>query len=239
MPVYLLLRSDSLPGACCECTAKERGCDEYPDILEGLSACEKCGADGTCRVHGSSGEVDAHQMDEDKAEADCKTCEVACANLGVGGTKNHEDEEEGGNHFNEACSPYAAGICNAVGAECAGEIRSSNSLGNKQKDSAGEDTADNLTAPISACILPAHASAEGDAEGDSRIDMAATDSADGVCHCNNGKTESDCSTYNTCRCSTAKEHCGSAAEEGKNECSYAFSDVLFHNLISLSSVRQI
>ena len=224
-----LLRGDTLPGACGKCTAKERGADEYPEVLKGFTAGEDGGADGTGGVHGSTGEVDAHQVDENEAETDCKACGFACAILGICCTKNNQDKDEGSNDLNKACAPYATGIGDAVGAKTAGKIRSGNNLGKQKQQSTGNDTADNLANPIAASIFPTHASAEGNAQGDGRIDVAAADFANGICHGNYGKTECNSGSNYTCRSVATKEHGSPATKECKNERSYHFSDVLFHS----------
>ena len=241
----LLLGSDSLPGACCKCTAKERSADEYPEVLEGCTACEDCRADGTCGVHGSTGEVDAHQVDEDEAEADCKACRLSCTELGISCTKDYQHEDEGCYNLYEACTPYAAGSGDAVCAETCGICTQECHTGlihefcKQQKESTGDDAADYLTYPVATGVFPAHAAAQGNAQGDGGIDVAAAYFTDGVCHCNDGKTKSDCGGEESGGSAATYKHCGSAAKECKNERSYAFSDVLFHKRFSFSSCEQI
>ena len=169
-------------------------------------------------------------MDEDEAEADCKTCEVACTSLGISCSKDYQHKQEGCDDLYKACTPYAAGICYAVGAKSAGKIRSGNCFGNKEEDSTGKDTADDLTAPVATGLFPAHAAAEGNTKGDCGVNVATADSANCVGHCNNCKTKGDCGTYYSGGSGAAKEHCCSAAKESKDKCAQTFCDVLFHDV---------
>ena len=184
-------------------------------------------------------------MDEDEAETNCKACGLACAVFGISCAKDDEDEDEGCYNLNEACAPYAAGTGNAVGAKagriCAKECHSGlgHELCEQKQQGTGNDTADYLTYPVTAGIFPAHTAAEGDAQGDGGIDVAATDFTNGVCHCNNGKAKCHGGGQKAGRSAATYKHCGSAAKEGKNEGSYAFSDVLFHKQLSFSSCEQI
>ena len=219
----LLLGSKALPAECAQSAAHQRSADEYPHILEGLTTGEDCRTERPCRVHGSAGEVDAHKVDEDEAETDSKSCEVACADLRIGGAQNYEHEEECGDHLHESCTPYASGVSNTVGAEAAGEIRSTDDGCDCTEQSAGKDTADKLAAPVSACIFPAHAAGESDAKGNGRINVASADAADGVCHGNNRETEGNGCAYHAGRLTTTKKHCRSASKEGENESAYALS----------------
>lgn len=43
--------AETFPYYCAECSTDERSYDEQPELLEGLSACEECRADASCRVH--------------------------------------------------------------------------------------------------------------------------------------------------------------------------------------------
>ena len=167
-------------------------------------------------------------MDEDQAEADCKSCGLAGSLLGVGGAEHYEDEDEGCNHLYEASAPRAAGIGYAVASKGAGEIGSCNHIGEEEEQGAGDDAADDLAAPVAASVFPAHASAEGYAEGDGGIDVAAGDFTDRVGHGHYGQTECDGGTYYSCGSGAAEEHCGSAAEEREHERADAFCKVLFH-----------
>lgn len=58
--------------------------------------------------------------------------------------------------------------------------------------------------------------------------MATGNATNRVSHSNYGKTECDSCTNYSSRSSTAEEHCCSAAKQCKNECSYHFSEILFH-----------
>ena len=229
----LLLGSDCTPYACAQCTANERGYDEHPEVLEGLSAYEESGAYGTGGVHGSTGQVDAHQVNEHQGETDGYACVVACTNLGSGGTENYEHEDEGGNALYEECTAYASGIGDGVGAEacrvthCAG---SSGHLDDEEEYGCTEYTAYNLAYPISAGILPAHTAGESYAEGDGGIDVATGDAADGVCHGNYGEAECEGCAHYACGVTATEEYCCTAAKECENHCSYTLSNVLFHNL---------
>ena len=101
-------------------------------------------------------------------------------------------------------------------------------LGEQKKHCTCDDTADELADPVADGVLPGHAAGKGHAEGDGRIDVASADAADGIGHCDHGKTEGDCGTDNAGGRVAAEEHCGSAAQERQYERSDAFCKVLFH-----------
>ena len=111
---FVLCRSECAPYDCTQCTTAERGYDKHPEVLEGLAAGEEGGADGTGGVDGSPGKVDAHEVDQDKAETDCETGEIACSNLAVSGTEDHEDEQEGGDDLDKECTTDTTGSGNTV-----------------------------------------------------------------------------------------------------------------------------
>ena len=225
----VLLAGEGSPDAGAESGTHERGADEYPEILEGLAACKDGGTDGTCGVDGSAGEVDAHEVYQNQRQTDGQTCEVACADLAVGGAKHYEYEDEGCDDLNEECTPGAAGIGYAVGAETAGEVGCGDNVHECEQQGAGHDAADDLAAPVAEGIFPAHAAGQGDCQGDGGIDVASADAADGVGHGDDCKTEGDGCPYYSCGSVAAEEHCGAATEKSQHEGADAFSKVLFHD----------
>ena len=48
-------------------------------------------------------------MDQDEAETDRKTCEVACSHLAVSGSEDHKDKEEGGYDLNKESTSDTTG----------------------------------------------------------------------------------------------------------------------------------
>lgn len=160
-------------------------------------------------------------MDQHEAETDCKTCEVACALLLVGGAEHYEDEEECGDDFNEDCSAGTVCICNAVGAEASGIAHCTGCAGSaddSEEDSCADNTADELADPVTTGILPGHSLAEDDAEGDGRVDVAAGDASDGVGHCDDSKTEGGSGSEDAGGLTASDKDCGAAAEKGQNHC---------------------
>ena len=152
--LFLLLRSEGSPNTGTQGAAHERGAYEYPEVLEGLAAGEDGGADGTGRVDGGTGQVDADQVHQHEGQTDGKTGEVARTDFAVRGSEDDEDEQEGSDDFHEERTARAAGIGDTVRAETAGQIRSGNDLGEKEKDGTGDDGADDLTAPVAAGMPP-------------------------------------------------------------------------------------
>ena len=225
----LLLRGEGAPCAGAERAADERGHDEHPEVLQGGTTGEDGGTDGTGRVDGSSGQVDADEVHQDQRKADGQTGEIARADLAVSRSEDHEHEEEGRDDLDEESAAETACIRHAVGTETAGKIRGGDDIDEQEQDGTGEQTADHLADPIAAGVLPAHAPGEGDTEGDGRIDVAAGNAADGVSHGDDGETECEGRTDNTGGRVASEEDCGAAAQECQNEGSDALSDVLFHN----------
>ena len=167
-------------------------------------------------------------MDENEAEADCKSCEIACAGFGISCSKNYQHKKESGDDLYKASAPYAAGISNTVGAKCTGEIRSGNNICNKQKNCTCKYTANYLAGPIATGFFPAHSAAECYTQGDSGVNVAAADSAYGVSHSNYGKTKSNsCSNYSG-RSGAAQEHGGAATEESEDKCAQTLCNVFLH-----------
>ena len=146
----------------------------------------------------------------------------------AGKKKRAEDEEERGDHLHEESAAHATGVRHAVGTEGAGQIGSLDHIGDQQEEGAGDDTADDLSHPVAAGLLPAHAAGEGDGEGDGRIDVAAADFADGVGHGDHGETEGNGGSHHASGSAAAEEHRRSAAQECEDECAHAFSNVLLH-----------
>ena len=168
-------------------------------------------------------------MDEDQGQTDGETGEVAGAELAVGGAENHEHEDEGGDDLHEASAPDAAGVSHAVAAETHHAFGDAFSTGRhdvdeSQQASTGKDTADELADPIDAGLFPGHTAGKRHREGDSRVDVATGDAADGVGHGDHGETECDGRAHNTCRGGTTQEHGRSAAQQGENERSNQFSE---------------
>ena len=202
--------------------------DKVKHILEGCATGEEGRTEGTGRVDGGAGQVDADEVNEDEGETDRQAGRLAGAQLRIRGAEDDEHEDEGGDELDEQRSADASRVGYAVGAEAAGQVRSRNDLGEEQQDGAGDDTADQLAAPVAAGVLPAHAAGERDGEGDGRVDVAAGDVSDRVRHGDDGQTESDGGAHDTGRLAAPEEHSVAAAQEHQNEGSDAFSKVLFH-----------
>ena len=65
----IAIAADAAPDACGECSAHEGTYDEYPEVVESLSALEHGGSDAACGVYAGAGVVDAYQVNEDEAES--------------------------------------------------------------------------------------------------------------------------------------------------------------------------
>ncbi len=172
-------------------------------------------------------------MDQDEAQTDSEACQVACTDFAVSCAEHYKHEEECGDDFHQECPADSSGIGHSVGAEALGAAHCagcSSNVDDKEQEGAGDDTADELADPVAASVFPAHTAGESYAKGDSRIDVAAADAADGVGHGNYGKTEGDGGADDAGSITTSKEHCSSATKESQDECAQTFSKILFHKL---------
>ena len=175
------LGTNHLPDCSCECAAAERSYDEYPELLEGCTACEQGGSDRTGGVHGSACVSDANQMNQDKREADGQTSKIAGALEVIGRTQNNEYEyaceyQLSYESLSDADAVLTYILAHAAG--CEGE-----------QDSSADDCADDLENHVHAGVLTAHAARQPNAQSDGGIDVAARNAADGISHCNYCKTE--------------------------------------------------
>ena len=233
MSGLLLVAGEAFPHECGEGSTDHRGHDEHPHIGKSLTASEERRSEGTGRVDGGAGEVDADEVDEDQGQTDGETGEVACAEFAVGGAENHEHEDEGGDDLHEASAPDTASVSHAVGSKtfkacshtsaCHSFVGRSN-IGYSQQASTSEDTADELADPIDAGLFPGHTAGKRHREGDGRVNVATGDTADGVGHGDHGETESDGRTHHASGSGTTQEHSRSAAQQGENERSNQFSE---------------
>ena len=208
MSGLLLVAGEAFPHECGEGGTDHRGHDEDPHIGKSLTASEQRGSEGAGRVDGGAGEVDADQVDEDQGQTDGQTGEVARAEFAVGGTQNHEHEDEGGDDLHEAGAHCTASVGHAVAAETHHAFGDAFSAGRhdvdeRQQDGTGKDTADELADPVDAGLFPGHAAGKRHSESDGRVDVATRDAADGVGHGDYGETESDGRAHNASRRRTA------------------------------------
>ena len=63
---FSLLALNALPEEGSNDSTEEWANDEYPYVLQSLATNEECRTDRACRVYRSTGEVDAHEVDEDE-----------------------------------------------------------------------------------------------------------------------------------------------------------------------------
>ena len=208
--------SKSLPHECGESSTNHGSHDEDPNIGKSLTASEDCRSEGTGRVDGGAGEVDADEVHEDEGQTDGETGEVARTEFAVGGTQYHEHEDEGGDDLHEASAPDAAGVSHAIAAETPHAVSDafssrSHDVDERQQASTSKDTADELADPVDAGLFPGHTAGKRHREGDGGVDVATGDAADGVGHSDHGETESNSRAHDTSRSGTTQEHSRSAA----------------------------
>ena len=220
----LAFAAKAAPYECRKGATHERGADEDPDILESLTADKERGTEGTGRVDGCAGQVDADEMDQDQGQTDGKTGEIAGAFLLIRRAEDDHNEDEGRDHFDEDTGPRTVDAREAVRAAHF-EVADGADPG---EDRRTDDTADELADPVAAGILPAHASRKDDTERDGRVDVATGDTADGIGHGDNRKTESNGRTDDSGRSAAAQEDGSAAAEQGQDRGTDTFSNVLFH-----------
>ncbi len=229
MSGLLLVAGEAFPHEGGEGRTDHGSYDEHPHIGKSLTTGEQRRSEGTGGVDGSSGEVDADQVDEDQGQTDGETGEVACTELAVGGAENHEHEDEGGDDLHEASAPNTAGVSHAIATETHHAFGDAFSTGShdvdeSQQASTSEDAAYELADPVDAGLFPGHAAGKRHCEGDGRVDVATRDAADGVGHSDYRETESDGRAHYTSRGGTTQEHSRSAAQQGENERSNQFSE---------------
>ncbi len=121
--VFLFRLCEILPDKGAECTAYERSADEYPEILQGITAGKESRSDRTGGIDACACKIDADKVDKDEGEADDDTCLFSCAEFAVSRAKDNKHEEEGSYHLYEEGSPHSAGIGHAISPETSGEIR--------------------------------------------------------------------------------------------------------------------
>ena len=223
-----LLGRECLPAEGAQNGTDKRRADEYPDVFEGLAAGEDCGTERTGGVDRSAGEVDADKVHQDEAEADGESGEVAGSDFAVSGAEDDQHEKEGCYYFHKDGAPGTASVGYAIGAEASGQVRCADYACYGKEKRACDDTADELSYPVAAGVLPTHTAGEGYAEGNGGIDVATADAADGVCHGYDGKAERYRSADYAGRSVTTEEHRCPASQESENESAQALSKILFH-----------
>ena len=217
---------DNFPEDCCYEGAYEGTYDEYPNICQSFAACKDGGTNGTSGVNTCACEVDAYKMDEYQGKTDGETCKACrCAVRLMRGSKHYKHEECSQNSlYNESHYNIVVATCNAVSSKAAFSAIEIN-----QKCSC-EDTANDLSAHITAAVLEADATCAEATQSDGRIDVATRDAANGIGHGNYRETKGNGrSNYCgcVCFCTTKTDSC-TAAQECQYKRTDAFSNVLFH-----------
>ena len=120
MLFLFFLRVKRVVAECRESAADSGSHDEYPNVLEGVTACEESGSEGTGGVDGSAGKTDAEDVYENQCETDNETCEGAVACLGRCNTEDCKNEDECQNDFyDKSCESVTVNAGKTVGTETA------------------------------------------------------------------------------------------------------------------------
>lgn len=192
-------------------------------------------------------------MDEREAEADGDRGE-ACRSAAVGSAHDHEQEDGREYGFNEECREHAGGLAAkgiqavfegvgpAVSRECAdasvGEVGACNHV----EERCCDDSADDLGGDVCRSFLSGEAAAGNLAQRDSRVQVAARNVTDGVCHGEHRKAE--CQRYahvaDTGGGNAAGEYSCTAAAKHKPEGADSFGNSAsrkFHLNFSILGLR--
>ena len=229
--------------------AENRGDPEEPKLLDGGTANEHGHCGRACRVHGGVGHRDRDEVDEREAEADGNRGK-ACRSAAVGSAHNHEQEYGREYGFNQECTAHAGGLAAegvhavgerigpAVGGECADACVGEIGLGDAVEHCRSDDTADDLGHDVGRSFLSGEAAAGNLTERDGRVQVAARNVTDGVCHGENGEAECERHAHvaDTGGRNAASKHGCTAAAEYKPEGADSFGNSAsceFHENISI------
>ncbi len=218
-------------------TTENRGDPEEPELLDGCTADEHCHGGRAGRVHGGVGHRDGDEVDEREAEADGDRGE-ACRSAAVGSAHDHEQEDGREHGFNQECAAHAGGLAAegvhavgerigpAVGGECADACVSEVGLGDAVEHCRSDNTADDLGHDVGRSFLSGEAAAGNLTERDGRVQVAARNVTDGVCHGENGEAECERHAHvaDTGGRNAASEHGCTAAAEYKPEGADSFGN---------------
>ena len=228
---------DALVGDTADHATENRGDPEEPELLDGSTADEHGHSGRACRVHRGIGHRDRDEVDEREAEADGNRGE-ACRCATVGGAHDHEQENSRKYGFNEECRKHAGGLAAkgvqavlegigpAVSSECAdacvGEVGACNHVEKRCCDDAADDLGDD----VGRSFLSREAAAGNLTERDSRVQVAARNVTDGVCHGEHrkAKRERHAHVTDTGGRNAACEHSCTAAAKHKPEGADSFGN---------------
>ena len=216
---------------------ENRGDPEEPELLDGCTANEHGHSGRACRVHGGVGHRDGDEVDEREAEADGNRGKAG-RSATVGSAHDHEQEDGREHGFNQERAAHAGGLAAegvhavvesvgpAVGGEgadaCVGEV----GLGDAVEHCRSDNAADDLCHDVGRSFLSGEAAAGNLTERDGRVQVAARNVADGVCHSENGEAECERHAHvaDTGGRNAASKHGGTAAAKHKPECADSFGN---------------
>lgn len=188
-------------------------------------------------------------MDEREAEADGDRGET-CRSAAVGSAHDHEQEDGREHGFNQECAAHAGGLAAegvhavgerigpAVGGECANACVGEVGLGDAVEHCRSDNAADDLGHDVGRSFLSGEAAAGNLTERDGRVQVAARNVTDSVCHGEHRKAEGERYAYvaNTGSRDAASEHGCTAAAEYEPEGADSFGNSAsceFHENISI------
>ena len=121
-------------------------------------------------------------MDEDQAETDGQTSEVIGGTVGLRGSSQNDEHEQGRQHnLDNQAVHYTIGT--GIGTSSGGDDTLAICRADNQSQySSSQDGADDLEQHVHATVLSLHAACQETAKGDGWVDMATRDATDCVSH---------------------------------------------------------
>src|SRR5580698_106565 len=166
---------------------------EEPELGEGPSTDEQRRTGAARGVDGKVGDGDAHQMNEGEAEADGQRRE-AFGGANVSGAEDDEEEEESKDHFGHEAGLHGVAARRVRAITIAGEVAEDESglaAGDDKEGGCSDESAEDLGNDVGQQMGDGKAAADNEAEGDSGVQVAAGDVADGVAHGEHGEAEGE------------------------------------------------
>ena len=183
--------------------AYQRSYDEYPYAGQSFAADEKSRAEGTGRVDGSAGEVDAEDVYEGKGKTDYKACYAAVFDL-RGDAEDGKDEDEGQDDFNKQGKPDIAvveSVCSETGA---GSYKS-------EKNRSAGDGAEELGNDVADEVSEGKLAVYEHCDGNGGVNVATGNIAYGIGHGDDHESECECgrkiSNIRACRAALKDSRC--------------------------------
>ena len=214
----IAVATDASPDASSADGTYEGTYDEDPEVGESCTTLEDSGSDRTSGVDAGAGVAYADEVHKHERETDSEACEVASTLLGIGGAEDDKDEDAGEDNLSQESAEDGDTLLQVVGTRAF-----DSGVGSEQPEQSGADeSADDLENHVHASVLTRDALREEAAQGDSGVDVATADAADGVSHSDDCEAEGECCGCYACRLTTSDAGCYAATHEHENHRAYHF-----------------